>query len=58
MAYELNIDWEELDDVFVEEYDCEDTLPDDIDEELREKGFKFDEETGMYTVIPKMLVLF
>lgn len=58
MAYELNIDWEELDDVFVEEYDCEDALPDDIDEELREKGFKFDEETGMYTVIPKMLVLF
>lgn len=68
MAYELSIEWEDLDevfvddvygdDVFIEKQDCEDGLPDDIDDELRENGFKYDEETGMYTVIPKMLVLF
>ena len=27
-------------------------------EELQRNGFVYDEETGMYTVIPKMLVLF
>ena len=68
MAYELSIEWEDLDevfvddvygdDVFIDKQDCEDELPDDIDDELRENGFKYDEETGMYTVIPKMLVLF
>ena len=68
MAYELSIEWEDLnevfvddvygDDVFIDKRDCEYELPDDIDDELREDGFKYDEETGMYTVIPKMLVLF
>ena len=68
MAYELSIEWEDLDEVFVDDVygddefidkqDCEDELPGDIDDELRENGFKYDEETGMYTVIPKMLVLF
>lgn len=68
MAYELSIEWEDLDevfvddvygdDVFIDKQDYEDELPDDIDDELRENGFKYDEETGMYTIIPKMLVLF
>lgn len=68
MAYELSIEWEDIDevfvddvygdDVFIDKQDCEYELPDDIDDELRENGFKYDEETGMYTVIPKMLVLF
>jgi hypothetical protein len=68
MAYELSIEWEDLDevfvddvygdDVFIDKQDCEYELPDDIDDELRENGFKYDEETGMYNVIPKMLVLF
>ena len=63
MAYELSIDWGKIDDVFVgdefiDKQDCEDKLPDDIDDELRENGFKFDDATGMYTVIPRMLDLF
>lgn len=63
MAYELSIEWEDLDevfvdDVFIDKQDYEDELPDDIDDELRENGFKYDEETGMYTVITEMLVLF
>ena len=68
MAYELCIEWDDIDECFIEDFYgddvlvdeqiCEDELPDDIDGELRENGFKFDENTGMYTVIPKMLVLF
>ena len=67
MAYELSIEWEDLDevfvddvygdDVFIDKQDCEDELPDDIDDELRENGFKYDEESEMYVVIPGRLVL-
>lgn len=68
MSYELSIEWEDIDevfvddvygdDVFIDKQNYEDELPDDIDDELRKNGFKYDEETGMYTIIPKMLVLF
>lgn len=56
MTLEIPFDDEYLDG---SEYgSSEDVLPNDIDGELRETGSVFNEETGMYIIIPRMLELF
>lgn len=56
MVLEIPFDEDFLDDS--EDELSDEALLEGLDDELRENGFKYDEETGMYTIIPKMLVLF